>query len=568
MKLLRPLLAAALALALLRPAAAQVRVVAAESGAEGAASAAASGVSIPAVPLVHLARMASPTPAVSAGAAFLADKPAQAWFQANRPEMYPSLVRGALALKDWQKVLTAHDDPRILREAVLSRPDSQFAQKPGTLLAAAAKDPALAGRLPLYRAAALDWSMISPETRGLLAQDGLAEERWDGLTLNDRYAALRAAYDRWVSAAVTAPYGSEQYADQYEAALEKTKGLMSDEELSTQLKALKRARADADEISHLRETGQDADAAAAALGGGPAPEPQPELDMSDAETHALELALTKAVNRELLRVPAGRRALTRLRGAAPALLVAKLPYGALGQYLPQQRTIAVDSAFLMETAAALGYSPRDLLTSRRALEETAKVLAHVVVHEGVHHGQFRDSPPRSYSQQWEREAFMAQAAYLRQARAADPQLEPLIERLKAGGAAGQLLQTEGMLDPAALADSYRTVPTLERAASRLILGGQKLQASQASRVRAIEAELALRRRRDAGARARLEHLGVVDQGAAPDDLRARATSDLRAWRRALADAAAKAVEQAGRLMDRSRAEHAVWTAELAAAPAR
>lgn len=534
----------------------------------GTFPAAAQEVRVAAPPLAYMARLTGPAPTLAAGPAFLKDAAAQAWFRAARPDDYPKLVQAALTAADLRKSLISVDDVRIVREAMLARPDVPTARQPEALLAAVDKDPELARHRRFYEAVVLDWSMVSADTRSLLAEDGVDEAAWRAADLPRRYEAIRAAYGRWVQRTVTAPVGTRAYAEQFGKALERTAGLMTEQERFERAQELKKAV----EAAGGQERAQDAarkviDEALA---------PARALDMTYDERAALTHAFTAALAREIVSTPVGRSALEAAQGRVGFVVRPLDEHGILGQYLPKENLVAVGEDFLVRTAAELGYTPRMLLEDSRALTETAQVTAYIVVHELEHARQFawaRANAPerlmgRHYNQFWELEAFTAQSAYIKQKRELDPSFAALLERINArGGSLAVEMATPDRLlkDPAKfrawIAETYHRVPTLELAAARLIKAGRAEKESGARPVRAIDAELARRSRLARAERRRAEGGMKTGFGQYPD-LRRVATSVLRHWKRAFATSDATMVQLARDLMARTRTEMSRLDGEL------
>lgn len=479
------------------PALAQVRAVApaAEAGGFAAGSAASARV----LPLSYALVLNSPAPPLSAGSAFLGDRAAQQWLAQNRPGQFPSLVRNALSLRDWQQVLTAYDDPRQLREAVLSRPDSAVANDPALLLGMVDRAPALAANRRLYEETVLDWSVFSEETRAALAAAGAPEKVWAALPLPQRYEAFRRVFQQLAGRMITAQPGDPAYAAQYEKALRRVGAVMTDEELAGHAEALERMKSAAARTAEALTGAAAAETAA----------PEPAYDLSPAETRALLARLGPAILKDVRGTPSGDALLAEVSGGELSLTIAETSRdAALATYREESATIVLGDKQLAALLAALGKTPRDLLTDDEALADAAVLYSHLFVHEATHHRQSqwasrlpKDARPLAYSQTSEIEANNAQAKYLREKRAADPDFAAREERLRGvwGMVAAVMRQPEGLAsDPSAMSSwlttGYRHVPTLARSGARLIGYGLQAQARDAARADRIDAELGRRSR--------------------------------------------------------------------------
>jgi hypothetical protein len=588
----RPLLLVGAALLAARASAAFLAAPeAAPAASAAAASAAAGAVSAP-LPLSYVARLAGPSVTLSAAPAFLADRGAQAWLLKNRPEAYPSFVARALELSDWRKTFAAHDDPRQLREALLARADDPLGASPAALLALAGRDPVLAKKRRLLEVAALEWNGISEETRAILLEQGRDEESWSSLPLPERYDAVRAAHEAFVARTVTAAPGTPEFAAQYERALLRVRALMTDEEREAREAELARAKAVADALARAERAVADAGGAGAALlasarggadldeasarvnalleslGQNPAPlgaAREPSLDLSPAERAEFSARMADAFAAELSGAPIGREILDALRESPAVVRVGALPSGNAASYSPARNEIVVSERELAVVAAGLGRSPRDLLTDEGLRRDAALFFAPFFVHEGQHHRQYMWARSRGlrgpYSQQWEHEAYAAQAAFIRQKRRAAPRLAQLQSRLSATSPSlATELNLPDSIDRAPvehrvwLARTYRTAPTLARAGAKIIAAGVAAAAEERGTLRTIEAELAARRRLDPAARARLEADGFAEGRTGWSAASSWSTSALRLMRRRLLRRADDALELAGELMDRSLSE--------------
>jgi cell pole-organizing protein PopZ len=156
------------------------------------------------------------------------------------------------------------------------------------------------------------------------------------------------------------------------------------------------------------------------------------------------------------------------------------------RYSNSRAEIVLSESSLAVLIAAFGRAPRQLLTDAAFLRDAARFFAPFVVHESAHHAQFtwalaevaRGLRAKLYSQQWEREAFAAQAAFIVQKRRADPSFAAFLERLRAvhpSYAEEHDLPEDMDRDPAAhslwIERTYRAAPTLARAQAKLIRTG-------------------------------------------------------------------------------------------------
>lgn len=529
-----------LALAAAVPAAAQVRYApgaVAESGAVAAPGATA--------PLRYQLNLLAPEPALGAGTAFLKDGAAQQWLSVNRPKQFPVLIHKALALQDWEQVLTMHEDPRLLREAILSRQETPLAHDPARLLAMVDRTPALAARREFYELTVLEWSALGPKTRAALTEAGAHEKAWEGLSLDDRYRAIRYAFQKMASEIITVAPGHPDYASQYEAALKRLSPVMTDAELQRHHDELARARRLADGLrraeSAAKTAGADAEALLAGAKQAPnmtaaekilsilssrvgmaEPEPiKPVYDLSVSESRALVEKLVGAIVRTVGGTEIGDK--TMKVGAETGLALTIGVTGGAGTlaHYDNQGGIVFGGEQLARISSELGRSPRDLLSDDEALADVAVVYSHLFVHEATHHRQklWNDGLPGAvqhlvYNQQSEVEANNAQAAFLRQKRAADPAFAAREARLRAlGGWIGSSLAQPEVLagDPAKmnmwLSHCYTQVPTLARAGARMIAAGVALDQRYGRAVSLIDSELARRRRLRSIERIDLERRG-------------------------------------------------------------
>lgn len=491
------------ALSLLLTARVSAGVVLGAVDAAPAASAAGAAAAAP-HPLSLAANLTGPAPTLAAAAAFLAAPAAQAWLMTNRPQAYAPTVARALRLDDWRRTLTAHDDPRLLREAVLARADDQVGSSPAALMGLVDRAPALAANRRLYAIAALEWDALSPTTRTELEAQGHEAGAWKTMNLPERYDAVRQALGALAARMITAAPGTPEYAAQYEAAAARARSVMSDDEIAARAAELARAHSVAQALARaeaassaaggvaaellsqarsaedLDEASARVDAALAALGQAPTtregalvPELTPE---EDARLSAL---MSDSLTQELSGTPIGRETLAALRENPATVAVGPTLPGVAARYTPSRGAVTIGERELSAFAAAFDRDPRALLTDPRLRSDAALFFAPYFVHEVQHHRQFVWSRAHGlngvYSQEWEQEAYAAQAAFIRQKRAQSPRLDALQRRLaeRLPHLAAELNLPEDMdRDPAAhglwLARTYRTIPTASRSAARLI----------------------------------------------------------------------------------------------------
>lgn len=528
------------------PALAQVRAVAPApaAGAMGAAAAAPS-----ALPLSYALILTSPAPSLTAGSAFLADPAAQSWFAANRPEQFPALVRGALGLKDWEQTLTSYDDPRKLREAILSRPESPIGTDPARLLRLVDGAPKLADKRTLIQEAVLDWSTLPSESRAALAAAGDPEDAWSAMTLPVRYETLRRVLQEQAGTLITAQPGDPAFAAQYEEALRRVGAVMSDEELAGHLKAIESAKRTAEALG--AETAADN-------------APEPQYDLTPAETKALLARLSPAILNTVRGTPSGDALLAEVAGTLGVSIGATTRDDALATYHPESSSIVLGGKQLAELMSALGRTPRSLLTDDAALADAAVLYSHLYVHEATHSRQERWSARLpsgarrlAYNHESEVEANDAQAKFLREKRAVDPAFAARETRLRDvwGIVAAVMRQPEALAsDPAAmsswLADGYRHVPTLARSSARLISYGLLADHRDEGIARRVDVELARRSRLPVAQRL---DLGREDRDASAG-FESLATGELRRLRVALRGHAHAMVEAVQALAERTEAE--------------
>ena len=219
--------------------------------------------------------------------------------------------------------------------------------------------------------------------------------------------------------------------------------------------------------------------------------------------------LSPAIAGALRGTPSGDALLAELAGGGLALSIGETSRdGALATYHEESSSIVLGSKELTEMMAALGRTPRDLLTDDEALADAAVLYSHLFVHEATHHRQelwARRLPEGArrfaYNQASEIEANNAQAKFLREKRAADPGFAAREARLRDvwGMVAAVMRQPEGLAgDPAAmkswLTTGYRHVPTLARSGARLIGYGLATQRRDAALADRVDAELGRRSR--------------------------------------------------------------------------
>lgn len=541
------------------------------------AAAQSRGASRAKVPLRYEALLGARAPTLSAGSAFLTDAPAQLWFREHRPEKFPALVRDAFALADWESVLAEHDDPRVLREVILSRQDDALAREPARLLALIDRTPALAAKRRLYAEAVLDWSIFPPDMRADLGAHGAGEENWPRLSLPQRYETLRRVLAQSMANQITIEPGHPDYVRQYEAALARTGPVMTDQELAAHEQSIARARRLSAELSRgAQAAGAAADATAAALSGAahPALEAAPDAaapayDLSPEETRALLLRLAPALRAYVGGTPLGDELLAAVGdvdrlgpGVGSSLGVAS--------YNWESHVVIFNSAILAQVASALGRAPRDLLNDDEALADVAVVYSHLFVHEATHHRQYLRAREYlaantllTYHQQSEVEAVRAQARFLKEKRAADPDFAARETRLRTiPGLISDVMRSPGLITSNPhlmkywLAQHYRLVPSLPRSSARLIQTGITAAHESASSASRIDALLARRRRRPPAERRELQALGLTVEEAARQRLPADwiATRELRRLRDALRGQALAMVAAAAALSERARVE--------------
>ncbi len=499
---MRTLIRAALALLLAAQASAAVVFGAADAGPAAVASAGAAAAAPH--PLSLAANLTGPAPTLAAAAAFLAAPAAQAWLMENRPQAYAPTVARALRLDDWRRTLSAHDDPRLLREAALARAYDPVVTSPAALMGLVDRAPALAANRRLYAIAALEWDALSEATRGALAEQGHGESGWAALNLPERYDAVRQAQGALAARMITAAPGTPEYAAQYEAAIVRARAVMSDDEIAARAAELARARAVAEALTRaeaasaaaggvadellsraraaedLDEASARVDGALAALGQAPAaPSRAPAPELTPAENARLSALMADALARELSGTAIGRQTLAALKENPASVAVGPTSPGVAARYTPSRAAVTIGERELSAFAAAFGFDPRAFLSDPRLRSDAALFFAPYFVHEVQHHRQFVWSRAHGlkgvYSQEWEQEAYAAQAAFIRQKRAEGPRLDALQRRLAARrpDLAAELNLPEDMdRDPAGhglwLARTYRTVPTAVRAAASLI----------------------------------------------------------------------------------------------------
>jgi len=483
-----------------------------EAAPASAAAAAAAAVSAPR-PLSYVALLTGGAPTLAAAPAFLADRTAQDWLLKNRPEAYPAVVARALELQDWKQTLTAHDDPRTMREAALARIDDPIAASPSALLGLVDREPALAAKRRVYEIAALEWRALSETTRAVLVEQGSDERAWQSAPLPERYDAVREAQETLVSRTIVASPGTPEYAAQYEEAMKRARAVMNDAEIAAHAEELSRARSVAEAMARAeravaaaggtgaalldeaRASGSLDEAAArvdellARLGADPRLAPAaraPILALTTEERERFSSDFSDALALELSDTPLGQETLAAIRARPARIVVGPTLPDVAASYSSARVSITVSDRELAVFASALGRAARDLLSDAGLRRDAARFFAPFVVHEGAHHRQFtwaRADAPKGlrvnyYSQQWEHEAYAAQAAFIRQKRRADPGFAVFLERMQAvlpRLAAEHALPEDMDRDPAAhrlwLARTYRTAPTLARAAARQLRAG-------------------------------------------------------------------------------------------------
>lgn len=596
------------------PAAAQVRSVApaapiAQLGGTAAGAAplsapAASSILLPAqvppyapapLPLRYALTLNAAAPQLAAGGAFLADEQAQAWYRENRREAFPTLVARALAMNDWEQVLTAYEDPRLLREALLARADSSIGSRPAALLALVDRTPALAEKRRLFEMAVLDWSLFGPETLAAVAEAGISQESWERASLAERFEAMRGVYRRLAQAMIAVTPGHSDYAAQFKRALQRVEPLLSNEEIVSHAamlgraqrlaKDLKRARAAVDRADAaaarlllLAETSKDIGQVEAVLGKlfpslGLAPEAPPaearHYDLSSAETQALADRLLKATVRLMRGTRVGDALLDELNGSGVTAGIApRGDHTTIAHFEPETGRIVASGRALVKFAAALGRRPRDLLSDDEAVTDLAVVYSHIFVHETTHYRQHQrakaavgDASGQTYSQEWEMEAVAAQAAFLKEKRAADPAFAEREVRLVAQS--GPLGQTMAMPEALAgdrarmrswLQGGYSRVPTMMRVGARLIAAGIQADANSISQADYLNRELARRSRLPAAERRELEAKGLRGEALYSGTVRVEqaATGELRRLRAYLLGRAEAMVATVAELIKSSR----------------
>jgi len=133
------------------------------------------------------------------------------------------------------------------------------------LLALVDRTPELAERRRLVEVAALEWTIVSDETRTMLAQMSVDEGAWARMKLPQRYESLRRVYAGWVAKTLTAAPGTEEYAKQYEKVLTKTQGVLTNEELADRKRESKQAQEVAAALTRAKAAVEAAGGDAAAL---------------------------------------------------------------------------------------------------------------------------------------------------------------------------------------------------------------------------------------------------------------------------------------------------------------
>jgi hypothetical protein len=425
------------ALATLAPVSVSAQVRAGASAAEaGMTSAAALSAPVPAGPLRFEATLNPSAPTLGAGVEFLGDASAQSWYAVNRPSQLPTVMHAALQLHDWEQLLASPGDPRILREGILSRRGDALAE-PARLLSLVDRTPALAADREKYANAVLDWSVLDPRARAAMEQAGYTERRWDAQDLHARCVFLRAVYADLERKMTTLSPEDPGSVGQRKEALRLFGSLLTDAEMLERSDAIARAERAAQRAARAAEATASAllndDRAGSASG------PRPDDRLSAAEIAELQRRLVPAVLASLEGTAIGAQLRTSLSGTGLNLAVDDLKGPVIAHYERAGKRVVFNALRLREMLAELRRTPRDLLTDDEALADAVVLYSHVFVHEATHHGQYhwadRHLPPEAlpfaYSRQWEIEAVLAQAAFLRQKRASDPDFAAREARLLA-----------------------------------------------------------------------------------------------------------------------------------------
>lgn len=537
--------------------------------------------------LRHEMNLRLTVPSLSAGSAFFADAPASNWLFENRPERYTALVRAALDLRDLETTLGSFENPRLLREALLERSDSEIALHPARLMSLAERTPRLKEKLEIIAVALLDWSVIGPNTRASLAERGVGETAWAGMRLSRRFSLIRSVMEERVADSITVPLGHPDYAAQYERTFEAIAPFMSNDEILGHQEALERAKRFAEglrtaeasaaagalsakNLAEARAAG-DIDRAEEILASvSPAEQPRgmkPVYDLDRREEHALIRRFAGALVASLAGTEVGAELLEGARSMPVEVEFAALGRGVGAHYSRRGRAgaVVVNASLLAELTAELGTTPRSLLTDDEALADVVVLYGHLMAHELTHHRQrqrkqlLEDALSETmYNRDDEREANNAEAAFLRQKRETDPDFAAREARILAGGglAAYTLRQPEANAGSRAemnrwLEGGYARLQTVERAVLRLMDAGSREQARMAPKVAAIELELARRRKLSSAERILLERQGA-DGGAAP--VSRVKTSVLRRARAYWTETALRMMSEAWRIAEETRSE--------------
>ena len=522
-------------------------------------------------PLGRAAALTAAAPDLGAGAAYLGDPAARLWMDAHRPDAASGLTARALSFEDWRQTLAGFDNPRKLREALLAPGREELARNPERTLALTGHD----GDRAVLEKALLEWRTLEEPVARRIGDSGVTELEWMTWPLEKRLNAAHTFAQKYADQLLSGAETAADYAAASQEALRVLGPLSLDEaELLARTRRFEQEQRVVGAVSEAEREAAGFSAPAAE------PEAPATLGLSAEQRVRLATKLHAELLRQLRAAPAGCDLADFYRRSSLILQFSPAGREVMGQYDPHEGAVLLGEASLVETLAALGRRPLELLDDEHALRELAMALSPLLVHEATHQRQFEDAADRGltvndalrfYNLDWEHEALTAQTAYVESRRRSDPEFAALVERMKGSDALDAILPWDELLrHPDAFADflrgHYRRMPTVEGGAARLVARGILVKARVASDAQALGAELARRRRLPAPERALLERDGdkdPVELGLA--SLPGIATSRLRLLKREFDDLCRDVTATALSLMQLTRQRLADARARLDAA---
>jgi hypothetical protein len=476
-----------------------------------------------------------------ASAAFLQNTEIQAIVRQRDAALFERLFVAATEIADVQGFVTGIGDAGVVRSAIVERPRSCFCQRPMVVLAW--YDDQLKpiygnDRRRVLEDALLEWERLPPAVqRALQARRG----GWSGLTLDERFAALKTDHaDRELAAVLATVPRSDSELRALRRRAEALDPLLVDDDSRRLQEHLTKASALVAGLNDAaRRVGRSSspelrDALAAARGAGTVEAALAGLDRvfdglgvrnaqvdrqrpsTEAESltpdqrAVLATTLRTSLLRSIAGTTAGDELIAFYRDTPLNIRIEQGPPSANGWFMSGTDDITINERRIEEFVRTQGRSAMDLTTDPALLQRMTWLLAPLFVHEATHHRQDRwaranglPSPPM---QQKEREAHVTDTLFTMELSRRNPEfLRTLRESAPTSSLADGNLRKVDRMNRLGL-DFFRQSIDAWHYADTLSLEGHAWCAHVWHRepVRDLEAELERRRALPAEEQARLE----------------------------------------------------------------